>query len=527
VVVQGVASAAATSVAIPAHQPGDLICVFVRRASNTWPTVPTAGGTVPSWLPTQFGGANTLSMGGWYAVATASNHTTGAWTNADQIIVLVLRPDAGKVLTVNAGAAGVTSGNNTQTIIYPALVLQKTDGTSWVVRCGTRGVAVSTVATAPTNYTNRAVQPAGASALIAVHTRAGVTSNPTQDTVSTTGTNAAYRAISFEVLEGFSAQSVSVGGVSSPAVFGAVTALVAQTAQVGSVYPPGYAPSITGLVVSGDGHLVGGTTAGQFGAVVASFVAPQTKPVPGLSSAQAFGVPTVKTAITRAPLGVSSAQAFGTPTPKTVIRVTPAGVPSAQAFGLVLMQQGGGKVSVPGVFSAQAFGTPTPRVSAVTTAAPGLSSAQAFGALRFLLTASISGVASAQAFGEVSTAQRRPVGGVSSAQQFGVPTGNRSFTVPGVPSAQAFGVVKGRYLIQAPGLASAQNFGLVTSKAGRVIVALAGLPSEQAFGIPLVRDVWIQELPCTDMALLPASEQSLVLVPDVEQALELEPLVCK
>ena len=62
-------------------------------------------------------------------------------------------------------------------------------------------MAATTVGNAPTNYTNQIIQPAGASALMAVHTRSGITGNPTSDTVTTTGTNSAYRAQTIEIKE--------------------------------------------------------------------------------------------------------------------------------------------------------------------------------------------------------------------------------------------------------------------------------------------------------------------------------------
>jgi hypothetical protein len=202
--VQGSGSAAATSVTIPAHALGDVLCVFVRAASNTAPPKPTASGTVPNWTVAQTAGANTLALVTAWVVATATNHTTGAWTGASHICVLVLRPATGKLLSV--GGSQVGSGNNTQTIIYPALTLTTLAGTSWGVRCGTRGVAVTAVGTAPTNWTAQVAQPAGASALMSVHTRASLTGNPAADTVTTSGTNAAYRAHTVEVTEASSQQ---------------------------------------------------------------------------------------------------------------------------------------------------------------------------------------------------------------------------------------------------------------------------------------------------------------------------------
>ena len=200
-VVQGVASAAATTIILPAHQPGDIIIVFARRASNTIPGKPTAGPTVPTWIDIQaVAGANTLAMRSAYCIATQSNHTSGTWGTADQLCVIVLRPDSGKSLEIGGSASGAV--NNTQTIVYPALTFTDLDGSSWSLRCGTRAVADSEVGTnVPAGYTNQIIQPAGASALMAVHTRAGITSNPTADSIATAGTNAAYRAHTVEVTE--------------------------------------------------------------------------------------------------------------------------------------------------------------------------------------------------------------------------------------------------------------------------------------------------------------------------------------
>lgn len=198
-IVQGTASAAATSVAIPAHQPGDMILIFARGTAAA-PGAPAASGNVPTWIPTQSAFANSIGLTSRYCIATSSTHTTGTWTSATHICVLVLRADAGNIL----GYGGSSTGNGTavQTIVYPALTLTDADGSSWGVRCGTRATAVTAVGTPPTGWTNQIVQPAGASALMSVHTQAGITSNPGADTVSTAGSNAAYRAHTIEITEG-------------------------------------------------------------------------------------------------------------------------------------------------------------------------------------------------------------------------------------------------------------------------------------------------------------------------------------
>ena len=175
-----------------------MILVFARGTAAA-PVKPAASGTVPAWVNIQSALANAIGLTSVGFIATASNHTTGVFTSATHICVLVLRPDGGK--TLDYGTSSTGNGNNTQTIIYPALTLTKTDGTSWGVRCGTRITADTEVATnVPSSWTNRIAQPSP-TALIAVHTRAGLVANPTADSIATTGTNAAYRAHTIEIEE--------------------------------------------------------------------------------------------------------------------------------------------------------------------------------------------------------------------------------------------------------------------------------------------------------------------------------------
>jgi len=198
--VVGQASAAATSVAIPAHAVGDLIIVSARGTAAA-PVKPAAGGTVPAWDTLQSGLANSIGLTTVAFVATATNHTTGVFTSATHICVVVLRPAALKKLQTAAVDSASGNGNNTQTIVYPALIMNDLDGSSMGVRIGTRGVAVTAVGTPPTGWTAQSIQPAGASALMSLHTRLGIVANITADSVATAGTNSAYRAHTVEVEE--------------------------------------------------------------------------------------------------------------------------------------------------------------------------------------------------------------------------------------------------------------------------------------------------------------------------------------
>jgi hypothetical protein len=148
-------AAAATTVTLPTHAVGDLIIVYAYNASNTTvPTIPTAGGTVPTW--TSFGvGGGTLEAAvcGW-AVATATNHTSGTWTNATNGLAAIVLTGNKSSSPIGAGAAH-TEGLSTTGLPYPALASQtNTDGTSLILHIGGHRT-LSAIGTVPTGYTSQ------------------------------------------------------------------------------------------------------------------------------------------------------------------------------------------------------------------------------------------------------------------------------------------------------------------------------------------------------------------------------------
>ena len=91
----GSAIAPGTSIALPAHAVGDLIIIFAfLSGSNSTPTVPSAGGTVPTWNqgiglnPTLV--VNTCNARTVWTIATATNHTSGSFSNSQGLIAAVI-----------------------------------------------------------------------------------------------------------------------------------------------------------------------------------------------------------------------------------------------------------------------------------------------------------------------------------------------------------------------------------------------------------------------------------------------------
>jgi hypothetical protein len=103
----GQGSAEATTVTIPAgHKVGDLLLIFAfRDGSATNPTIPAGWTNVTN----TFDGTLTSVSVGW-KIATSASETSGTWTNATSLMVIVLRSvDALAPVITNATSAGTTN----------------------------------------------------------------------------------------------------------------------------------------------------------------------------------------------------------------------------------------------------------------------------------------------------------------------------------------------------------------------------------------------------------------------------------
>lgn len=122
VIFKAVNTSETSTVTIPAHNVGDIIVIVACRAKTQSASKPSAGGTVPTW--TDIGTPGTgLRMA--YAVATATNHTSGTWTNAWVMFAVVLSGQKATPIGGNAYASGATSS--------PAITLADSSGKSQIL----------------------------------------------------------------------------------------------------------------------------------------------------------------------------------------------------------------------------------------------------------------------------------------------------------------------------------------------------------------------------------------------------------
>lgn len=183
----GKADAAATSATLPAFNANDVAFVFAfRDGSTTAPSLPAG------WTNIDSGGANTCSFRCGFRVLIGADTTTGVWTNATEVEVIVLRGvDLGTLpYGVTAKNAGASTSMN-----WPALAtFRNSVGGSWVVCLGCHRTAtdVSTVALGTT--TNET--PGTTS--FAMHDVQGATS--WSSTSKTVNANSGWETIVLEVL---------------------------------------------------------------------------------------------------------------------------------------------------------------------------------------------------------------------------------------------------------------------------------------------------------------------------------------
>ncbi|WP_235687326.1 hypothetical protein [Mycobacteroides chelonae] len=164
------------SVAIPAHQVGDLIVLCGFDSQNTAPTKPSAGGTVPNW--NYIDNTNTAAGQGavttaWFK-ATATNTTSGTWAWTEQMIAVVVRG------TMPASPIGghAAVGGAAVNVVAPAVTLAHTDGSSILLHFHvTAFLNASGWSSAPAGYTRRVVAGPSSSRSMVLNTKDTTTSD--------------------------------------------------------------------------------------------------------------------------------------------------------------------------------------------------------------------------------------------------------------------------------------------------------------------------------------------------------------
>jgi hypothetical protein len=329
---KGTAASVTTSVSIPAHSAGDLIIVGALRTSQTsLPGIPTAGGQIPAWQSiTSNTGGSIIA----YAVATSSNHATGAWSSASRMFVLVISDQADIPFggTASTGPVNMAGVPGAKTFTAPAVTMTKTDGSShlfhffWVANGGGNQFNVAAL---PAGYTQLRITdtlPSASSSWLVQKDSSTSDGAVSQATTSngTWNTGAFWSANSIEVLAGPTRAS------SQLTVTATATAELQKTANVDT--------ALTVKAVTGDPW--------ELGNFQGLFFAYDLNGIPwtGVSAVVNPAANTVITAARSASLSkIANAQASTTATATFVVSQTRVAPVSASTTAVATFTAGGGR----------------------------------------------------------------------------------------------------------------------------------------------------------------------------------------
>ena len=184
----GAAAVSGTTATIPAHNVGDLLVAFAYRDRNA-----SAPSLAAGWTDiNSSGGGNANSSRLAYRIATGADSGAG-WSNATEVVVQVYRGQSIAPIGVN----GANNGKST-TVIYPALSLSVTNGTSWVIGFAGHRSINTNLQNAPTGMTQRATRVDTAAEVAGHDTNGGVSSWSAQN-VSVGGTSSGWMTRTLEI----------------------------------------------------------------------------------------------------------------------------------------------------------------------------------------------------------------------------------------------------------------------------------------------------------------------------------------
>lgn len=197
-------SASAGSTTAPSctgEQAGDLLVMWAVATNGT--TIPTTPGSVSTYTSgNSAGGGGSSKHWGYsigYATAASSTQNSGSWTGATNVIMHVYRGAYTGGLPFG-GVNNNLSTTNTNTVDYPPVTLNVTNGSSWFIAFSLRNSGDSNITTAPTGMTNRSSDPTSSPLVAGFDSNGSTASNWSDQVVSGFSVTSVYESFVLELL---------------------------------------------------------------------------------------------------------------------------------------------------------------------------------------------------------------------------------------------------------------------------------------------------------------------------------------
>lgn len=195
----GTSAATATSVTLPPHQIGDLIVMFAYNGATfntTVPGKPSASGTVPAWVDIDANtGSDSNAARTVQFVATATNHTSGTWTNTSTMVAVVIRGQNAST-PIGGHAEAQYAGSTTPTA--PSVTMADTSGKSLLLHFMSN-MNANSISEPPAGYSRRAKVVTGSGPGVILNTKNVSTSGSAATNTSMTATSFGGRGATIEI----------------------------------------------------------------------------------------------------------------------------------------------------------------------------------------------------------------------------------------------------------------------------------------------------------------------------------------
>jgi hypothetical protein len=140
-------SSLSTSVNLGSHQKGDIFIAAAIRTNNISASLPAG------WIGLSSSGTNNLSMRLGFRVAQSSSDTSGAWTNATGLSIIILRPTVGTIAVPTSPAQTAAVSTSVQYGALTGVVAADNYLDQTYVAFGSTLLDTNAIETAPTGMT--------------------------------------------------------------------------------------------------------------------------------------------------------------------------------------------------------------------------------------------------------------------------------------------------------------------------------------------------------------------------------------
>lgn len=140
-------SSLSTSVILGSHQKGDILIASALRTNNVTASLPAG------WVGISSAGTSNLSMRLGFRVAQSNSESSGTWTNATGLSIIILRPTTGTIAVPGASSQSAATSTSVTYVAVAGIAAADNYLDQTYVAFGSTLLDTNAIETAPTGMT--------------------------------------------------------------------------------------------------------------------------------------------------------------------------------------------------------------------------------------------------------------------------------------------------------------------------------------------------------------------------------------